>query len=117
MGECGLCELWIECDIVGVNTTQKVMAVKGYARSMRTHKLTLQALWQILLPRLNDHLYSVHEEIRTELAPIWTPFDTDDIAQKVRAIDQEKDDNYDDDYAHNEPPQVSGQRVTEMKAD
>ena len=44
MDECGLCELWIECDIVGVNTTQKVMAVKGYARSMRTKKLTLQAL-------------------------------------------------------------------------
>ena len=70
MGKCGLCELWIECDFVGVNTTQKVMAVKGYARSMRTHKLTLQALCQILLPRLNDHLYSVHEEIRTELVPI-----------------------------------------------
>ena len=44
MDECGLCELWIECDIVGVNTAQKVMTVKGYARSMRTHKLTLQAL-------------------------------------------------------------------------
>ena len=39
MDECGLCELWIVslCDIAGVNTAQKVMTVKGYARSMRTH--------------------------------------------------------------------------------
>ena len=37
MDEYGLCELWIEYYIVGVNTAQKVMAVKGYARSMRTH--------------------------------------------------------------------------------
>ena len=55
-----------------VNTAQKGMTVKSYARSMRTHKLTLQALWPILLPRLNDHLDSVHEELRTELPLILT---------------------------------------------
>ena len=75
MDECGLCELCIECDIVGNNTAQKLMTVKCYARSMRTHKLfDTQALWQILLPRLNDHLDSVRKELMTD------PFDTDDIA-------------------------------------
>ena len=62
------------------------MTVKCYARSIRTHKLTLQALSPILLPRLNDHLDSVHEELRTELAPIGAPFDTDDIAQRIMSM-------------------------------
>ena len=47
MYESGLCELWIECDIVGVNTAQKVMTVKGYVRSIRTHKLTASSLTNI----------------------------------------------------------------------
>ena len=72
MDECGLCVLWIECDIVVVNTAKKVMTVKGNARLMRTHKLTLPVLRQILLPRLNDHLDSVHEDLRKELASIRT---------------------------------------------
>ena len=86
MDESGLCALWIECDVLGVNTAQKVMAGKGYVRSMRTHELTLQALWKILLPRLNDHLDSVDEELLTELASIGTPSDTDDIAQIVEKL-------------------------------
>ena len=86
MDESGFCELWIECDILGGSTTQQVMAGEGYARSMRTHKLTLQALWQILFPRLNDYLDSVGEGLGTELASIGTPSDTDDIAQMVQKL-------------------------------
>ena len=36
-----------------------------------------------MLPRLNDQLDGVHEELRTELASIGPPFDTNDIAQRI----------------------------------
>ena len=35
---------------------------------------------------MNDHLDSVDEGLRTEIASIGTPFDTDDIAQMVDKI-------------------------------
>ena len=41
MDESCLCEFWIECDVLGVDNAQKMMAGNGYARSMRTHKLKL----------------------------------------------------------------------------
>lgn len=53
MAESGLCDLRVECDILGTNAAQNVMSSKCYGRAMRTHKLTLQALWQLLLPQLN----------------------------------------------------------------
>ena len=34
---------------------------KGYARAMRTHKLTLQAIWQLLLPRFYTYLDDVDD--------------------------------------------------------
>ena len=52
MEETDLCELWVECDVLSANSAQNVMSGKGYGRAMRTHKLTLQALWQVLLPQL-----------------------------------------------------------------
>ena len=83
MDKSGLRELWIECDVLGANSAQHVMAGKGYARSRRTHKLTLQALWQVLLPRLNDHLDSVDVNLRTQIVSGEIPNDSETIAKIV----------------------------------
>ena len=68
---------------------------------------------------MNDHLDSVHEELRTELASIGTPFDTDDIAQIIMSIQSMKRKMIMMMMTTHtmRPPQVRGQRVTEMKAD
>ena len=47
-----LLEAWVEGKLLGTNTAEKVMAGKSYDKGMRAHKLTLQALWRILLPKL-----------------------------------------------------------------
>ena len=65
MNQSGLCELWVECDLLGANAAQYVMDGKSYARAMRTHKLTLQALWQLLLPRFYTYL---DDTLRAELS-------------------------------------------------
>ena len=62
---------------------EKVLAGKSYARGIRAHKLTLQAMWRILMPQLlefigqkNDtlrkmiHEKSIHEDDLSELISI-----------------------------------------------
>ena len=72
-----------------------------------------------MLPRLNDHLDSVHEELGTELASIGTPFDTDDIAQRIMSMQSMRRKMIMMMMTTHtmRPPQVRGQRVTVKKAD
>ena len=86
MSESGLSELWVGCDLLGANAAQNVMKGKGYARAIRTHKLTLQALWQLLLPRLYTYLDGVDVTLRDELSNVCTTIDTDHIAQIVNKL-------------------------------
>ena len=51
MSEFGLSELWKGCDILGSSASQHIMAGNRYARDIRTHKLTIHADWQLLLPK------------------------------------------------------------------
>ena len=66
------------------------MTGRGYSRTMRTHKLTLQALWQVLLPQLNAHLDSVDVELRAELDSLVKSSDTEDIAHMIDALTSER---------------------------
>ena len=90
MEESGLSELWVECDVVCANAAQNVISGKGYARAMRTHKLTLQALWQLLLPQLSAHLDSVDVELRAELDSLGKSSDTEAISQMVDTLASER---------------------------
>ncbi len=83
MSESGLSELWIGCDLLGINATQYIMAGTGYLRATRTHKLTLQALWQLRLPQLYTYLDGVDVALRAELSEVCTYIDADHIAQMV----------------------------------
>ena len=53
MSDSGLRELWVESDLLGSNAAQQVLTGKSYARATRGHKITLQALWQLLTPRFH----------------------------------------------------------------
>lgn len=52
MTDSGLVDVWLESGILGPNEADQIMSCKQYARAVRVHKLTLQALWQLLLPKL-----------------------------------------------------------------
>ena len=56
MSDCGLHEAWIESNILGEVAAQKVFAGKSYSKAMRAHKLTIQALWRILISKFMDFL-------------------------------------------------------------
>ena len=83
MRESGLSELWIACALLGGNAAQHIMAGKGYARAIRTHKLTLQAIWQLLLPQLYTYMDGIGVALKAELSEVCTSIDADHIAQMV----------------------------------
>ena len=74
MSESGLSELWIACDLLGINVAEHIMAGKGYASAIRTHKFTLQALWQLLLPQLYNRptWMGVDVALRAKLSEVCT---------------------------------------------
>ena len=59
----GLAEAWVESGLLGPVAVEKAMAGKSYSKGMRGHKLTVQALWQIVYPLLTDYM----DEHDTEL--------------------------------------------------
>jgi len=48
----GLVEAWVESGLLGPKATEQVMNGKAYKRAIRAHKITLQSLWQLLMPFL-----------------------------------------------------------------
>ena len=67
MNGSGLEEIWVESGLLGPCTIKQVLSGKTYNKGVRCHKLSLQALWQILVPSLlafgkeNDRKY--HDDI------------------------------------------------------
>ena len=60
---------------MGPNSMEKVLAGKSYAKGVRAHKLTVQALWQLLIPQLMPYLQEHDQELE------------DDIENAVRSND------------------------------
>ena len=79
-------EKYFNQPILASNAAQHVMAGKGYARAIRTNKLTLQAIWQLLLPQLYTYLDGVDVALRAELSEVCTSIDADHIAQMVEKL-------------------------------
>lgn len=67
MKDSGLAEIWIESGVLSAASVNKVLEGKAYAKGMRVHKLTYQALWRILLPRLLTYLESSHKPVAEKL--------------------------------------------------
>lgn len=73
----GLVEAWVESNLLGPKTAEQVMAGKSYIRGMRSHKLTLQAMWRILLPQLLQYINKEKRELRQEIEDNVQKEDTD----------------------------------------
>ena len=63
----GLPTIWIENSILGPRTVERVLVGKDYHKGTRVHKITLQALWQLLLPQLLVYLEEKDNELKQSL--------------------------------------------------
>ena len=65
--ESGLPTIWIESGILGPRTVERTLAGKDYNKPLRVHKITLQALWQLLLPQLLVYVEGKDNELKQGL--------------------------------------------------
>ena len=70
MNGSGLAETWVESGLLGPNATEHVMNGKAYKRAMRAHKITLQSLWQLLMPSLPDFCQKSYRDLFQEIAAL-----------------------------------------------
>ena len=62
----GLPTIWMESGILGPRTVERTLVGKDYNKGTRVHKITLQAMWQLLLPKLLVYLEEKDNELRQE---------------------------------------------------
>ncbi len=65
MQSTGLMEVWVDSNLLGQKTAENVMAGKGYEKSVRAHKITAQALWEIVLPQFLEYLQIEGTDLKT----------------------------------------------------
>lgn len=68
MSDSGLQQIWEESGILGPNSAEKVMDGKSYAKGIRAHKLTWQALWRLLLPQIQCYLEAKDQDMAHRLS-------------------------------------------------
>ena len=68
MDSSGLETIWIESGILGERAFEHVMKGKGRNRVIRSHKLTLEALWSVLwacfTPRAEENDKLIREDLK-----------------------------------------------------
>ena len=84
MKDSGLVETWTESEILGINAASQVMTGKSFAHANRVNKLTLQALWQVLLPKLHSYL-EVEDAELDEL--LIATLDMNDVVEIVEIVE------------------------------
>ena len=68
----GLVDSWVESGLLGPNAADNVMSGKAYKRAMRVHKLTLQALWRLLVPLLFKYCEEVNAGLALRISSLWS---------------------------------------------
>jgi len=63
----GLPNICIESGILGPRTVERAHAGKDYNKGTRVHKITLQAMWQLLLPQLLIYFEEKDNELKQSL--------------------------------------------------
>ena len=81
MKDSGLCEAWVDATVLGSGTVEHVMTGKDYSKGMRTHKLTFQALWRILLPILTDYIKTKDATFTEKLDSLSADEHTEELVQ------------------------------------
>ena len=82
----GLAEVWLESGLLWEGDVQLVMAGKAHNKAMRAHKLTLQALWRILLPKFLLYAEESDKECHDEVAAMAADDDPESIPELVASL-------------------------------
>ena len=63
----GLPTIWIDSGILGPRTVENGLAGKDYNKGTQVHKITLQAMWQLILPQVLAFIAEKDNELKQNL--------------------------------------------------
>lgn len=58
---------WIESGLCGPGTAEQVILSKSYSKAMRAHKITIQAMWRILMPKIMNFIQNENPPLKQTL--------------------------------------------------
>ena len=94
MNGSGLNEVWVESGLLGQGTASLVLSGKAYNKGMRAHKLTVQALWRILVPTFLSYVAETDKDFHTELLAILSNETPEKTPEIVTFLMQERFQKY-----------------------
>ena len=86
MSGSGLAEIWVESGLFGQGTTELALSGRAYSKAMRAHKLTLQALWRLLMPGLLNFVKQSDKECHDQISEITTQSGPEAIAELLSLL-------------------------------
>ena len=90
MNGSGLAGVWGEMGLLGPGVVELVLAGKAYNKAMRAHKLTLQALWRLLMPSLLSFVAEADADCHACLSRMAADDDSQTIPELITFLDQDK---------------------------
>jgi hypothetical protein len=90
MAGSGLAEVWLESGLLGEGAVQLVMSGKAYNKAMRAHKLTLQALWRILLPAFLSLVEESDKDFHDEMVAMAADDEPESIPELITGLKSER---------------------------
>ena len=90
MNGSGLADVWGEMGLLGPGAVELVLAGSAYNRAMSAHKLTLQALWRLLMPSLLSIVAEVDADCHARLSRMAADDDAQTIPELITFLDQDK---------------------------
>ena len=88
MSGSGLYETWIESGLLGEGAAELVFSGKACSKAMRAHKITVQALWTILMPKLMSFLQENNSKLHSQISSVMN--DDNKIAELVSILQEEQ---------------------------
>ena len=73
-----------EAGILGSSIIEHVMTGKAYNKGMRSHKLSFQALWRLLLPELLTFLRTIDTNLADEIEKLYEADDIDKLTTTLK---------------------------------
>ena len=89
MNGSGLADVWGEMGLLGPGAVELVLAGKAYNKAMTAHKLTLQALWSLLMSSLLSFVAEADADCHACLSRMATDEDSETIPELINVLDQD----------------------------
>lgn len=81
----GLEQAWIDSNSLGPRTAEQVLSDKSYAKGMRIHKQTMQAMWRILVPKLFSFIRDRDQDLEKQIRENLASNDTDELITVLKS--------------------------------